>query len=53
MTDKTIVSYESNPCYRSPLIEVISVNGQSMLCQSPGNESMPVYDYGDGGFGEV
>ena len=36
--------------YSSPQCEGIEVKTQTVLCQSGGNESMPEYDWGNGGF---
>ena len=51
MIDKTNNTHENRLCYGSPIINVIEVNVQGVLCQS-GNESMYEKDLGDGGFVE-
>ena len=52
MIDKTNDITDSRFRYRSPKITEISVNVQSVLCMSGGNDSMREYDYGNGGFSE-
>ena len=51
MTDKTNSAKDICLCYRSPEVNVIEVNVQSVLCQS-GNQNMYEKDFGDGGFKE-
>lgn len=41
---------EKSQNYYTPQCEVIEVKTQTVLCQSGGNESMPEYDWGNGGF---
>ena len=53
MIDKTNNITDNRLRYRSPEVKVIFVKAQSVLCQSPGNEPMREFDYGDAGFSEV
>lgn len=41
---------ESGNSYIAPQMKVITLNPRNVLCVSPGNESMPERDYGNGGF---
>ena len=52
---KNVINMElkdSVKSYKAPLVKVIDVNIQNVLCQSDGNESMREVDYGDGNFSE-
>ncbi len=49
---KDMDNIDSEEVYKAPQVKVIEIKVQSVLCQSPGNEPMREYDYGDGGFSE-
>ena len=36
--------------YVSPKVKTVEIKTQAIICQSGGNESMPEYDWGNGGF---
>lgn len=52
MIDKINGITDSMLRYRSPMINVIEIKSQNVLCQSNGNEPMREVDYGNGGFEE-
>ena len=53
MTDNIENASDRGLRYVSRETKVIFIKAHSVLCQSNGNDSMPEYDYGDGGFCEV
>lgn len=53
MIGNTSSTNDSRLGYMSPEVNEIPMDTRNVLCQSPGNESMPEYDYGDGGFSEA
>ena len=53
MTDNIENASDRGLRYVSTETKVIFIKAHSVLCQSNGNDSMPEYDYGDGGFCEV